>query len=176
MVLRFVCAPGPGAFFRRSGFESAGGWDSKFRQSPDYEYWLRLGLFGDFLHINESLAAFRVHEGSQTFAQTTVERAEEALRIIQKYYARADVPTDILAGRNKSYANAHLVVAHLHLRSGRYRAFLDQACKGIVRSPQVVFSLRFMRMVANGLLNRSLHKLLWISKAAMNALLLRKRK
>lgn len=174
MVWKFVCAPGPGAFFRRRGFIEAGGWDPKFRQSPDYEYWLRLGLFGTFLHIGERLAAFRVHEGSQSFAQTTVERAEEPLRIIQKYYARADVPLDIVVEKERSFANAHFVVAQLHLRSGRYGEFFRQAVMGTVTSPRSLSSPRIVRMLMNGLFNRLLHKLLWMSKMVMDSLFSRK--
>ena len=50
MLADVICPPGPGAFFTRIGFESAGLWNSSIRQMIDYEYWLRLGLQGQFLY------------------------------------------------------------------------------------------------------------------------------
>ncbi|MHB1702463.1 MAG: glycosyltransferase, partial [Acidobacteriaceae bacterium] len=56
MVTRLICPPGPGAFFRRSAFLAAGLWDVSLRQMPDFEYWLRLGQYGNFARIPEELA------------------------------------------------------------------------------------------------------------------------
>ena len=82
MLEEAVCPPGPGAFFRREAYETAGPWSSEYRQMPDYDFWLRMGLVGAFWRIAEPLAYFRMHEGSQTFAPASVPRSEEALRII----------------------------------------------------------------------------------------------
>ena len=161
MVTRFICAPGPGAYFWRSAFDKIGGWDSSFRQYPDYECWLRLGLLGAFAHIHEQLAAFRVHEDSQTFAQTTAERAEEALRVMEKYFLLPNIPGEILATKHQTIANTCFIVAQLHLRSGRYGAGFLQIYQAILRSPRMLFSLRVLRMLANGFFNRFGHKLLW---------------
>lgn len=164
MVTKFICAPGPGAFFLRSAYEKAGEWDPKLRHSPDYEYWLRLGLHGSFSHVNANLAAFRVHEGSQSFALTTIERAEEALRIMDKYYQLPNLPTDILAARDVAFANANVVVAQLHLRSSRYKEAALRIKHAFRLAPKTLFSIKVFRMLANGLLNRFIHKSLWVIK------------
>lgn len=160
MVTNYICAPGPGVFFRRDAYLKAGGWDSNFRQSPDYEYWLRLGLTGRFMHINNRLAAFRVHEESQTFAKMTIERASEPIKIIEKYYSLPNIPPEIVAKKKNSLANANFVSAQLHLRSDRYSLGFTHVYKAILLSPQSLFSLRLLRMLANGLFNRFFHKLL----------------
>lgn len=170
MVTRFICAPGPGAYFRRTAFVEAGGWDPRFRHSPDYECWLRLGLLGRFVHIREQLAAFRVHEDSQSFAQTTVDRAEEALRIIEKYYLLSGIPSEILIAKNLSFANANLVVAQLHLRSGRYKEGYLRARQAALLSPRSLLSVRALRMLVNGLFNRFIHRYLWLIKSRLNFL------
>ncbi len=162
MVVKFVCAPGPGAFFRRDAFIQAGGWDSNLKQFPDYEYWLRLGLIGRFVHVKEQLAAFRVHEGSQTFAQTTIERSEEALKIIEKYFELPNIPTEIILAKNNALANARLLVAQLHLRSGRYRMGFQQIWEAFLMSPPTLASIRVLRMLINGFFNRIIHKILWL--------------
>lgn len=168
MVTRFICAPGPGAYFWRSAFVNTGGWDPTFRQYPDYDCWLRMGLLGSFAHVHEELAAFRVHENSQTFAQTTVERAEEALRVMEKYFQLPDIPDEILSEKTRALANARFLVAQLHLRAGRYLAGLLQIYRATLMSPRTLFSLRVQRMLANGLVNRFGHKLLWAIKNRMN--------
>ena len=169
MVTKFICAPGPGAFFRRDAYLKAGEWDPVLRHSPDYEYWLRLGLQGSFFHVRQNLAAFRVHEGSQSFAPTTVERAEEALRIIEKYYQLPNLPSEIIVAKKLAIANANIVVAQLHLRSARYRAAAVMIWKAIITAPRSLLSVRVLRMLANGLFNRFFHKLLWMIKNSLNS-------
>jgi len=92
MVAKFICPPGPGAFFLADAFRAAGPWDSSLKLSPDYECWLRLGLQGKFLRIPEVLAAFRVHDESQSFAATDEEKSEEYVRVISNYYETQPVP------------------------------------------------------------------------------------
>ncbi|NOT13878.1 MAG: glycosyltransferase [Methylococcaceae bacterium] len=161
MVTNFICAPGPGAFFRRNAFLITNGWDSKLRQFPDYAYWLQLGLLGRFVHIRQQLAAFRIHEESQTFAQTTIERSEEALRIIENYFQLPNIPAEVVLAKNQSVANATLLVAQLHLRSGRYRMGFHQISKAFQIFPQSLISFRILKILINGFFNRFVHKLLW---------------
>jgi len=164
MVVGFVCAPGPGAFFRRSAFESAGGWDLSLRQMPDHEYWLRLGLLGEFKRIPRTLAAFRVHENSLTFAATPERSAEEPIRILQKYFSLGGVPDTIRGEQPKAISNAFLVSAQLHLRSGRYATAFRHLRSAAALFPANVFRLLLLRRIANALFNRMGHRLLWLLK------------
>jgi glycosyltransferase involved in cell wall biosynthesis len=164
MVAEFVCTPGPGVFFRRTAFEAAGGWDASLRQMPDYEYWLRLGLVGRFLRIPRLLAAFRVHDGSFTFSVATPERAEEPVRILNKYFSLPHVPILIRQERTRAISNAFLVSAQLHLRSGRYRAAFGCVREAARLFPRNLLRLRILRQFANGLFNRLGHRLLWTLK------------
>lgn len=165
MVTTFSCPPSVGAFFWRSGFAKTGGWNPHIHRFPDYDCWLRLGLHGRFVHIHESLAAFRVHEGSQSFSETPVERAEEALTVIENFYALPDLPADIFAAKDKALGNARLLVAQLHLRSARYASAVREIYAAAKLSPQSLISIRALRMLINGLFNRHLHKLLWRIRA-----------
>jgi glycosyltransferase involved in cell wall biosynthesis len=161
MVTKFICAPSAGAFFWRVPFMKTGGWNPKFHRFPDYDCWLRLGLQGQFVRIPESLAAFRVHDGSQSFSETPVDRAEEALRVISSFYELPDLPSEVLAVKSQAMGNAHLLVGQLHLRAGRYlMAFREMALAARI-SPGSLISFRFLRMFVNGLLNRYVHKILW---------------
>jgi glycosyltransferase involved in cell wall biosynthesis len=161
MVTTFICAPSAGAFFWRHAFVKTGGWNTNIHRLPDYDCWLRLGLYGEFVRIPESLAAFRVHEGSQSFSETPIERAEEALEVMSGFYALPNIPTDILAVKNKAMANAHLLVAQLHLRATRYLMAFREMFVAAKLSPSSLLSFRFLRMFVNGLLNKFVHRILW---------------
>jgi len=164
MVVNLTCAPGPGVFFRRAAFQRAGGWDPALRQMPDYDYWLRLGLAGAFKRIPRTLAAFRVHEGSATFAATPPEQADEPVRILRKYFGLTGVPAAIRRDEAQAISNALLVSAQLHLRAGRYRAASGCVRRAAGMYPGNLLQPRVVRQLANGLFNRLGHRLLWSLK------------
>lgn len=169
MVVNLACPPGPGAFFRRSAYESAGGWDPSLRQMPDYEYWLRLGLVGAFRRIPRALAAFRVHEGSATFSAPPPDRAYEPVRILERYFGLPGVPAAIQRERAAAVSNALLVSAQLHLRAGRYRAAYECARRAASVFPANLAQPRIVRQLANGLFNRLGHRLLWSLKRSRDS-------
>lgn len=164
MVVNLICAPGPGAFFRRAAFQRAGGWNPALRQMPDYEYWLRLGLAGPFKRIPRLLASFRVHEGSATFSATPPEQAEEPARILRDYFSLAEIPAAIRQLEARAISNALLVAAQLHLRAGRYRAASGCVRHAASLYPGNLLQPRVVRLLANGLFNRLGHGLLWSLK------------
>ena len=162
MVTRTIRPPGPGAFFTRKAFESAGLWDSSLKQSPDYEYWLRLGLEGPFLRIPRVLASLRVHEASQSFAKVDESGAGEPVRVTSRYYRTQRVPPEIRRCENEALSNAHVMAARMHLRAGRWRAALGSLRKALVLHPKNLYSLRTIRVIANGLFNRMGHRMRWL--------------
>lgn len=159
MVVKFVCPPGPGAFFLRSAFEAAGPWNSAFRQIPDYDYWLRLGLQGRALRIPEVLASFRVHGQSQTFAQADKRKSEEYVKVISAYYGSEQVPPDLLAAKKEALSNAYIFSARSHLRSKRYGRGFSRLLEGLRLYPRNL-SVRTARTIGHGLLNHVRHKVL----------------
>lgn len=159
MIERAVCHPGPGAFFRRSAFEVAGAWNSAYRQMPDYEFWLRMGLIGTFRHIVEPLAKFRVHENSQTFAPATIAKSEEPLRIMTEFFRRDDLPAEIRLLEARAMFNAYLTAANLHWRAGRYRQGARSALRALRIHPPSAAAPHTGRLVAHALFSRLRHSL-----------------
>ena len=159
VVVRFVCPPGPGAFFLRSAFEAAGPWNGTLRQIPDYDFWLRLGLQGRALKIPEVLASFRVHDGSQTFAEADEKKSEEYVDVISAYYRFRRVPPDVLEAKDEALSNAHIFAARSHLRSKRYARGLWRLSKGLRLYPRNL-SVRTARIIGHGLLNHVRHEFL----------------
>lgn len=159
MIERVVCHPGPGAFFRRFAFEQAGPWNAAYRQMPDYDFWLRLGLLGPFHHITESLASFRVHEASQTYSPTTPAKCEEPLRIITEYYRRLDLPHAVRRSELQARGFAHLATANLHWRAGRYGVGMQNFARAFRVHPLIATSPHAGRLVAHAMLSRARHAL-----------------
>jgi len=157
VVLHGQCPVGPGALFRRTLFERAGGWDTGLRQIPDYEFWLRTGLFGDMVHIKHVLAAFRVHESSQTFAVADEKKASEYLYVMNKYFARTDIPEKIRTRRRIAYSSAYILTARLHLRSGRFRAGFRALTMALQQSATTSFRKGSIKLILNGLVGRFKH-------------------
>jgi glycosyltransferase involved in cell wall biosynthesis len=109
MVRRHFCTPGPGAFIRRKAFDLTGMRDPDFRYVADFEYWLRLGLYGKFARIPKTLATFRVHSDSATISRKGAAMASEHIRLMQKLYLRPDLPPEVRRARAEAFGWAHLV-------------------------------------------------------------------
>lgn len=127
MLVRGVCPPGPGTFFRREAFEACGGWDASYKRIPDYECWLRMGLLGSFRRIPRVLGSYRVHGGAQSFSPVSIERADEFVRAMDEFFGRTDLPADVRSVHSQARANACLYSARLHLMSGRTGLALKRA-------------------------------------------------
>jgi glycosyltransferase involved in cell wall biosynthesis len=161
MLARVSCPIGPGAFFRRSVYLQTGPWNPQYHQMPDYDFWLRIGLHGTIFHLPQVLASFRVHEGSQTYSETTPERAKEPVLIVLGLLKEAAASGLGKALRESALGSANLVSAQLHLRAGRFRNAWECIQQAFRHSPKEVLSPRILRMLANAATNRSFHKLLW---------------
>ena len=165
MVTKLLCAPGPGALFLKQAYLRAGEWNPSLRRFPDYEYWLRLGLEGDFIHLSENLAAFRVHEESFSFSETNINDSEEASRIISAYYLETKhIPGNVQDAKRLALSNSIMLSAQLHLRSGRYLLGVKRIFKAILLSPFLLLSIRSYKLIFHGVFNRLLYKLLFILK------------
>jgi glycosyltransferase involved in cell wall biosynthesis len=154
MLLKGVCAPGPGAFFRRSAYASVGGWNAALRRIPDLEYWLRLGLAGPFQRIAQVLAYYRVHPGAQSFSAVDEAGAEEFVAVIGALLKEPLLPAPLRERGSEAKANALLLAARLHLLSGRFVAGIARAAAALRTEPRAALWPRSYRLLASGLLWR----------------------
>lgn len=161
MVTEMVCAPGPGAFFRRSAFDKIGGWNTELRQNLDYEYWLRLALHGRFVRIPKVLAAYRVHPGSQSFAAASNIRPWEPVQIMQAYFDSPLVPPNLRGARNQALSIAYLNAARLHVRMGNYGEGIAALRRAFALHPARLLQWRTARLLFNAFFNQMGHRLLW---------------
>lgn len=147
-----VCQPGPGAFFRAEVFENVGGWDMNLRQTPDFEFWLRLQLKGEFYRISKNLADFRIHQNSTSSKVVSRENSNEMVEVVKVFVGREDVLID----RNKALSNAHFISARSHFQSQRYGSGFYHLLNALKKRPSSLFGLMLYRSMFSGIF-RSLY-------------------
>jgi hypothetical protein len=86
-----------------------GGYDPAFRGMPDYDFWVRAGLLGPFRRVPQTLAAYRSHPTAITLAERGLAMAREHIQVLDKLYARTDLPTELLAVKLEAYRNAFFI-------------------------------------------------------------------
>jgi glycosyltransferase involved in cell wall biosynthesis len=113
MVRRHHCIVGPGAFIRRRAIKLIGFRDPEFKYVADFDYWLRLGMYGDFARIPHILATFRVHSDSASVFNKGTEMADEHIRLIKKIYSLPNLPLSSKKLKAESFSWAHRVAAKM---------------------------------------------------------------
>ncbi|MBT3981974.1 MAG: glycosyltransferase [Bacteriovoracaceae bacterium] len=163
-LIRHIDNPiGPGVLFRKKIFENFGGWREDLIQMPDLAYWLKVTKFCNVQWVNKNLAAFRVHNNSQTFEGVSKARADEVISIIDTTYNDLDL-SEYNEYLNESKSNALFISGQLHLRAGRYIIGISRFYRGSLLFWKNSFSMKTYRMLINGLINRKLHSFLWSAK------------
>lgn len=151
LIAELEVQPGPGAFFRREAFAFSQGWNPSLRQTPDYDFWLKVGLLGRFIHIGEVWADFRVHAKSQSYAEACPVKADEYIRVIRAFYDRPDLPPEIVALKSRALATSHAVSARAHIRAGRHNLALNHLGQAVAGDWRAMFRPRVWKMVVSGL-------------------------
>lgn len=162
LLVKGICQPGPGAFFRREAYEQAGGWDAALRQIPDFDFWLRVGLVGEIQRIPEVLSGFRVHEESQTYASPPADRCHEPVLVTTRCFERDDLPEGIAGYRSLAVSNACLTAAAMHWRGARYRESLGLLARACLLSPGSLLRPHAGHLLLHSLFSRTRHRLLSI--------------
>jgi glycosyltransferase involved in cell wall biosynthesis len=81
----FNCLPGPGAVFRLDRAKAINGWNRNYRYVADYDFWLRLSVYGEFRRIPLNLAKWRFHNDSTSVSQKNMAMALERIKVIEDF-------------------------------------------------------------------------------------------
>lgn len=149
LVVEQECYIGPGALFRRSAFERVGGWRSDLRLAPDREFWMRLAAQGTIRMLPRSLARYRIHAGAISYKDTAPEVSREYLRVLDSYFALADVPPSIRARKDEAYGRAHLVVARNCFRAAQWTQGMSELRRACDLHPPLAGVQTGLRLVRN---------------------------
>jgi glycosyltransferase involved in cell wall biosynthesis len=159
MVRRHHCSVGPGAFIRRKAFDLTGMRDPEFKYVADFEYWLRLGLYGEFARIPKTLATFRMHPDSASVSHQGAAMATEHIRLMEKFYSRPDLPAEVRKVRAVAYSSANWIAG---VTAGSAR---DVACKHFIKAilyhpPSYLRDLGRLNVALGGILPKPFYILL----------------
>ena len=137
------CMPGPGAFIRRKSFELTSMRDPEFKYVSDFEYWLRLGLCGEFERIPLRLATWRFHPGATSLSRRGTEMAREHIRLVEKLYSLPSLPFKVRRARPQAFCSAYLHAATL-CNGARWVA-LGHSLRATLCHPPTAFCSRLNR-------------------------------
>jgi phosphopantetheine adenylyltransferase len=80
-----ICIPGPGAIFRAEIAKKIGGRKLQWKYVGDYDFWLRLSVYGKFQRIPQFLAQWREHPESTSLKMRGKTMALERIGVIEEY-------------------------------------------------------------------------------------------
>jgi glycosyltransferase involved in cell wall biosynthesis len=151
MIEDLICIPGPGALFKRRAFEITGGWNAKFRQIPDLDFWLRLAQYGSIIKVNEVYAEWRAHDQSTSFRPVHSARSDEIIECVEELWQKNSENLKSIARPRPSRAMARALSARSHFMSGRHLAGLLRCVSALTISPGCAIRPSFWRPVVIGL-------------------------
>lgn len=114
------CPFGPGALFRRADALAVGGRDESIRFVADFDFWVRLGLRGDFVHLARFGAGFRFHPTATTYAARGLEMGREHIDFVERFFSQ-DLPYSLKAVRGDALSSAYFVAGCVGSKNVRDR-------------------------------------------------------
>lgn len=151
MLRTFTCPIGPGALFDRELFYKSGGWNIKLRQIPDFDFWIRIGSYSDFLKIPQKLSSFRVHANSQTFSISDVNKANESIEVAFSLVSSQVIDSSLAL---EFLASAYCFSSCLHLKSGRFSVGIKRYLQSLKYSPKISFSPETLKRILGSIFSR----------------------
>jgi hypothetical protein len=129
--------------------------------NEDWDLWIRMAEFCRFAYCDEILARFRMHPSSLTggkserYARVILDR----VRLIEKYYARENVPPEALTVKWLALRNVNMDVTIRYLSIGRWREARTYFIRTLRASPNPFTSA--FRVLGVALFDLYLSKTAW---------------
>lgn len=130
---RWHAIPQPATFWRRGVTERVGLFDTGLEFAMDLDFWIRAADLFDIRAAPETLAAFRLAQGSKTVSQTDKMYAEEH-QVFRRYRSRLPLvqrPFATLAAATHHSGKLLGVAEHLYLTERLRRRGLEMAIKSV---------------------------------------------
>lgn len=150
LCIDLVCLPGPGALFEKKLFEGCGGWNSNFRQIPDYAFWVKLSAITTFKKIPISLALFRIHDDSASYRKMSINRINEIVDFVSKN----DFSWVSDKERKIALHNANIKASRLSAQSGEITYLMKYYSNAFRLLPFRALSPSSIWFIAKGYLRR----------------------
>lgn len=131
----FVCPTA--VVIRRAALAQVGGYDESLIANEDWDLWIRIAPHYGIAYIPRVLAEYRYH--AQNLTRTTSERMErlmqDRVRVLDKFFAHADTPPDILAIKPIAYRNVYLDWTIRRLEAGQWKLARASFVRALELSP-----------------------------------------
>ena len=150
-----VCQVGAGAIFKREIFDLTGGWKDGLQQVPDFEFWLRASLFGNFKRNSDLLARYRIHEKSASFGLMNYQRSMEIVDVVSDLYVKSNANNK---NKNKALSKAYLLAAKNNFQSNRYLIGWRCVFNSFIHNKKNLIKISSWRIIFSGLLRRFFYK------------------
>ncbi len=111
--------PQPSTFLRRRVFDSLGGVDENLNYLMDFDYWIRAGLYYQFLHVPQIFSKLRLHSTAKSI-RNLKGFAKELTIVYDRFFSRKDLPEDIRALRDRSLRKANYIAANISYWAGEF--------------------------------------------------------
>lgn len=119
--------PQPTAFIRRCALDQVGLLDESLHMAMDYELWIRLGLKYSIAYLpGICLASMREHAAAKSIAMNDKSSLERR-RILDRLYARTDLPQSVKSSRRRAYSHIATLEADMLLRRAMHAACTDSS-------------------------------------------------
>lgn len=132
--LNIVAGSCSSAIVRRDVALQTNGFDAEFSTCADWEYWLRLSLLTTFAPVKDYLVKYRVVAGSMS--SNPFVSKKDTLGVLNKFFARKDLPEKYKKLKNKALSNNLMVVSGEFLHNGKFGESLNCMLNSIRLYPQ----------------------------------------
>ncbi|MDQ2856786.1 MAG: glycosyltransferase [Acidobacteriota bacterium] len=128
----------PSAFIRRAVIEDVGLLDPQFYYFMDWDFWLRAGIRHRITYVPELFSTYRLHKDSKTVAQAN-KAAPELEYMYRKFFARADLPSEIRGLERRAMVNMFFTSGGYYLEGGNSSAAARMGFKALRAHPTSIF-------------------------------------
>ena len=111
---------------------SAGGFDTRFSQCADWDFFLRLSRRTEFGVLEDPLVLYRASAGNMSSDIGLLER--DTFGVLDKFFA-GDVPARYARLKRRAYSNHWMILSGSYLHAGQHRAAVRCVVNGLRADP-----------------------------------------
>lgn len=131
LLSSMVLGPVSSALARRGLLDELGGFDARFSQCADWDFFLRAALRTRFAIANEALVAYRSAGDNMSANIELLER--DTLSVLEQFFSTA--PSKYQRLKRKAYGNHWMILSGSYLQAGDRRAAVRCLAKGLRLNP-----------------------------------------
>lgn len=138
---------GPCFLYKRSIYDSIGGFDNKYFLCEDYEYWVRAYLANfKFSKLNKRVYFYRQQSNSLTASATASKMQKTELKIIGKIFSTPKYKNNYFR-KMDAMSNCYYRTAILHREANNDRSTMICAILAFVTFPLIIFNKKYFKFI-----------------------------